>query len=75
MKNDYRIADIALAEWGRKEIALAEIEMPGLMAIRAQYAPLTSCAQADGFGRMPELRRAQIAPSYLCRLRPLRAVE
>jgi adenosylhomocysteinase len=34
---DYRIADITLADWGRKEIALAEVEMPGLMAVRAEY--------------------------------------
>ncbi len=33
----YKIADISLAEWGRKEISLAENEMPGLMAIRAKY--------------------------------------
>jgi len=31
---DYKVADIALAEWGRKEIAIAETEMPGLMAVR-----------------------------------------
>jgi len=36
--SDYRIADIALADWGRKEIDIAEHEMPGLMAIRQQYA-------------------------------------
>ncbi len=35
--NDYRIADIGLAEWGRKEIRIAETEMPGLMATRAEY--------------------------------------
>jgi adenosylhomocysteinase len=35
---DYRVADLALAAWGRKEIAIAETEMPGLMAIRAEYA-------------------------------------
>jgi len=35
---DYVIADINLAEWGRKEIAIAETEMPGLMAIREEYA-------------------------------------
>ena len=29
---DYKVADISLAEWGRKEIAIAETEMPGLMA-------------------------------------------
>lgn len=34
---DYRIADIALAEWGRKEVAIAESEMPGLMALREEY--------------------------------------
>src|SRR6185436_10186229 len=35
---DYAIADLALAAWGRKEIKIAETEMPGLMAIRAEYA-------------------------------------
>ena len=34
---DYKVADIALADWGRKEIAIAETEMPGLMALRAEY--------------------------------------
>ncbi|KFA88668.1 adenosylhomocysteinase [Archangium violaceum] len=34
---DYRIADIKLADWGRKEIAIAETEMPGLMAIRDEF--------------------------------------
>lgn len=35
---DYKIADISLAEWGAKEIKIAETEMPGLMAIREEYA-------------------------------------
>src|ERR1700682_4941528 len=35
---DYLVADISLAEWGRKEIAIAETEMPGLMAIREEYS-------------------------------------
>ncbi|HUH35791.1 MAG TPA: adenosylhomocysteinase [Moheibacter sp.] len=35
----YKVKDIALAEWGRKEIKLAEAEMPGLMAIREEYGP------------------------------------
>jgi len=35
---DYIVADIALADWGRKEISIAEHEMPGLMAIRKKYA-------------------------------------
>jgi adenosylhomocysteinase len=34
---DYKVADIALADWGRKEIAIAEKEMPGLMALREEY--------------------------------------
>ena len=34
---DFRVADLALADWGRKEIAIAETEMPGLMAIREEY--------------------------------------
>jgi len=34
---DYRVADLSLAEWGRKEIAIAESEMPGLMAVREEY--------------------------------------
>ena len=34
---DYKIADIGLADWGRKEIAIAESEMPGLMALRQEY--------------------------------------
>ncbi|MGE5422653.1 MAG: adenosylhomocysteinase, partial [Ignavibacteriales bacterium] len=33
----YKIADIGLADWGRKEIELAEVEMPGLMAVREKY--------------------------------------
>ena len=37
--NDYKVADISLADWGRKEISIAEKEMPGLMAIREKYAP------------------------------------
>ncbi|MDR1854339.1 MAG: adenosylhomocysteinase, partial [Azoarcus sp.] len=37
-QQDYVVADIGLADWGRKEIAIAETEMPGLMAIREEYA-------------------------------------
>jgi adenosylhomocysteinase len=38
-EHDYLVADLALADWGRKEITIAEHEMPGLMAIRRKYAP------------------------------------
>ena len=47
---DYHVRDIGLAEWGRKEIAIAETEMPGLMAVREEYAakkPL-KCARVAG---------------------------
>ncbi len=38
-QGDFHIADIALADWGRKEMRIAETEMPGLMAIRQEFAP------------------------------------
>jgi adenosylhomocysteinase len=48
---DYRVADISLAGWGRREIAIAETEMPGLMALRAEY------------GKRQPLKGARIAGS------------
>ena len=36
---NYKVKDLNLADWGRKEIRLAEAEMPGLMAIRKEYGP------------------------------------
>jgi adenosylhomocysteinase len=36
---DFHVADLSLADWGRKEIRIAETEMPGLMAIRDEFAP------------------------------------
>src|SRR6516165_2613586 len=39
LATEHRVADLGLADWGRKEIAIAEHEMPGLMAIRKKYAP------------------------------------
>src|SRR5207249_6598612 len=36
---EYKVGDLSLAEWGRKEIAIAEHEMPRLMAMRRKYAP------------------------------------
>jgi adenosylhomocysteinase len=49
--DDYRVADIGLAGWGRKEIAIAETEMPGLMALRAEY------------GKQKPLKGARVAGS------------
>lgn len=43
---DYQVKDITLADWGRREIAIAEREMPGLMALRAQYAKARPLAGA-----------------------------
>jgi adenosylhomocysteinase len=37
---DFKVADLTLADWGRKEIAIAQTEMPGLMAIREEFAPV-----------------------------------
>jgi len=42
----YKVKDISLAEWGRKEIKMAEAEMPGLMALRAEYGPTKPLAGA-----------------------------
>ena len=50
-KPDYVVKDIGLAEWGRKEIAIAETEMPGLMAIRSEY------------GKQQPLKGARVAGS------------
>jgi len=47
---DYKVADISLADWGRKEIAIAETEMPGLMALREEFGkkkPLKDARIAD----------------------------
>ncbi|MBX7169140.1 MAG: adenosylhomocysteinase [Pirellulales bacterium] len=45
-KLPYKVADLSLADWGRKEISLAENEMPGLMALRAKYGPTKPLAGA-----------------------------
>jgi len=37
LTHDFKVADLSLADWGRKEIAIAESEMPGLMSLRRQY--------------------------------------
>ena len=42
---DYKVKDLSLADWGRKEIAIAETEMPGLMALRAEFGE-RKCWQA-----------------------------
>ncbi len=51
-KFDYKIADISLHEWGRKELDLAEIEMPGLMSLRAEYGASQPLAGARIMGSL-----------------------
>src|SRR5437764_7747128 len=46
MADDFKVADLSLAAFGRKEITLAEHEMPGLMAMRAEYADAQPLAGA-----------------------------
>ena len=50
MSTDYKVADIALAEWGRKELEIAESEMPALMALRHEYAEQQPLAGAKILG-------------------------
>ena len=47
---DYKVADISLAQWGRREIAIAETEMPGLMAVREEYGAAQPLAGARVVG-------------------------
>ncbi|MDH2394164.1 adenosylhomocysteinase, partial [Streptomyces sp. HNM0663] len=49
---DFKVADLSLAEFGRKEITLAEHEMPGLMAIRKEYAQVQPLAGARVTGSL-----------------------
>ena len=54
---DYKVADISLAEWGHKEIRIAETEMPGLMALREEYGeeqPLAKCQKVTSCYALPQ---------------------
>jgi adenosylhomocysteinase len=44
---DYHVKDITLADWGRKEISVAEHEMPGLMSVRKKFGPSKPLARAS----------------------------
>ena len=48
--NDYKVADISLAEWGRKEISIAETEMPGLISLREEYKDIQPLKGANIVG-------------------------
>ncbi|HEX6420339.1 MAG TPA: adenosylhomocysteinase [Acidimicrobiales bacterium] len=51
-EGDYKVADLSLSAWGRKEIELAEVEMPGLMALRAEFADAQPLAGARIMGSL-----------------------
>jgi adenosylhomocysteinase len=51
-EGDFKVADLSLAAWGRKEIELAEVEMPGLMALRAEFADAQPLAGARIMGSL-----------------------
>ena len=55
---DYKVADLSLADWGRKEMRIAETEMPGLMALREKYRetkPLTGARMTTRWHNRAEL--------------------
>ena len=58
-ETDYKVADISLADFGRKEISIAEKEMPGLMAIREKYAPLKPLADVRITGSLHMATRVE----------------
>ena len=51
-QGDYKVADMTLADWGRKEIAIAETEMPGLMAVREEFGA-KAAAEGRADRRLP----------------------
>ena len=62
-KLNYKVKDISLADWGRKEIKLAEAEMPGLMALRAEYGsskPLAGARIAGCLHMTIQIGRAHV---------------
>lgn len=65
---DYRVADLSLADWGRKEIAIAETEMPGLMAVREEYASVKPLAGARIAGSLHMTIQTAVLIETLIRL-------
>ena len=69
--NDYAVKDISLADWGRLEIEMAEIEMPGLMAIREEYKDAQPLKGALLSGSPPTPSRTPVhrsIPVYFTRM-------
>jgi adenosylhomocysteinase len=67
-KHDYKVADIGLADFGRREIALAEQEMPALMALRRRYAPSRPLAGARIIGCIHMTVQTAVLIETLCAL-------
>ncbi len=67
-KGDYKVADITLADWGRKEIAIAEGEMPALMTIRAKYRDSKPLANAKIIGCIHMTIQTAVLIETLCEL-------
>ena len=65
---DYKVADIALSDWGRKEIAIAEGEMPALMTIRAKYSDSKPLAGAKIIGCIHMTIQTAVLIETLCEL-------
>ncbi|MDF1647103.1 MAG: adenosylhomocysteinase [Legionellaceae bacterium] len=65
---DYRVADLSLAEWGRKEISIAETEMPGLMALRTEFAQSKPLAGARIVGCLHMTIQTAVLIETLCAL-------
>ena len=65
---NYKIKDIDLADFGRKEIEIAEKEMPGLIAVRERYAPQNPLAEARIMGSSVTLSLCHFVPLPLCAL-------
>ena len=65
---DYKVADITLSDWGRKEIAIAESEMPALMAIRAKYRDSKPLAGAKIIGCIHMTIQTAVLIETLCEL-------
>lgn len=68
MAESYRVKDIQLAEWGRREIEVAEKEMPGLMALRRQYAGKKPLAGARIAGSLHMTLQTAVLIETLCEL-------
>ena len=70
----YKVADLGLAEWGRKEMRLAEQEMPGLMALRERYGKTKPLAGARVMGSLHMTIQTAVLIETLARSRRRRAL-